>query len=70
MKNKELTMKTIGLIVPLLFAGCTHTPKVQNVEVKNTCSEKCKKSYAIGSKYQKIKKQKSCEQRCQNSMES
>ena len=62
-------MKILGLITILLLAGCTHTPDVKTEANEKLCTKKCKKPYALGSKYQQKQKQKRCEKRCKNTEE-
>ena len=63
-------MRILGLLTILLLAGCTHTPDVKPVANEKLCTKKCKKPYALGSKYQQKQKQKRCEKRCQHRKES
>lgn len=59
-------MKVVGIFASILLLACADTSMPVELKEVKACSQKCKKSYGIGNKYQQIQKQKRCKQRCQH----
>ena len=61
-------MKVIGILASVLLVACADTSIPVESKKHKACSQKCKKPYGLGNKYQQVQKQKRCQKRCKKDL--